>query len=195
MSRLVAAALLAAATAAVAPVAHAAADNAKTAAAPPPAASAPPSAAAVAIDAVAYPSLDAMLKTLRNSSQSSNYCARTGGMFLEADRLVRLKRTEKDVVAQLVADAKDRLKPNEVPRYRELATAVTQMAAGFESLAPESAAVAYTQTCLASTRSAAGTRNQAELDQRFRHALACDKQHTPGTLDGKECVAKAFHYP
>ena len=41
------------------------------------------------VDPKAYPALTAMLAALQNGSEASRYCAQTGGLFLEADVLVR----------------------------------------------------------------------------------------------------------
>lgn len=146
------------------------------------------------VDAKAFPTLSAMMEALRNGSEASRYCARTGGLYLEADALLRKNMTERDVVDSIAAKGKGQMSAPELTRLRQLADGVTQLAAGFKALAPESSAVAYTQTCLASTRAAPGTRNQQELNERFADALACDKRFQPGSLEGKECVAKAFHY-
>jgi hypothetical protein len=146
------------------------------------------------VDPKAYPALTAMLATLQNGSEASRYCAQTGGLFLEADVLVRKNMSERDVVEALVAQGKGRLGSPETARLRQLASGVAQMAVGFKSLAAESAAVAYTQTCLASARSAPGTRDQVQLNERYADALACDKRFQPGSLEGKECIAKAFRY-
>jgi hypothetical protein len=147
-----------------------------------------------AVDAKAHPALATMLRTLQNGSEPSRYCARTGGLFLEADALIRKNVGEREVVEALVAGNRARLPEAEVPRFRQIATAVTQLASGFKGLAAESAAVAYTQTCLASSRQAPGTRNQAEISERFANAVACDKRFKPGSLEGKECVAQSFQY-
>jgi hypothetical protein len=146
------------------------------------------------VDSKAFPTLAAMLGALRDGSDASRYCARTGGMFLEADGLLRQKRTEKDVVEGMVANAKGQMAPTEARRFREIAVSVTQMAAGFLSLRPETAAVAFAQTCLASVRAAPGVGDKAQLTERYRNALACDQRHSPGSLDAKECVAVAFRY-
>lgn len=146
------------------------------------------------VDPRAHPNLTAMLATLRSGSEAARYCAQTGGLYLEADALLRRNVPERDVVEALVAQGKDRLAPAEARRLREIAVGVAQLAAGFQALSAESSAVAYTQTCLASTRSAAGTRNQVELNERYTDALVCDKRFQPGSLEGKECVAKAFRY-
>lgn len=146
------------------------------------------------VDPKDYPVLTAMLATLQNGSEASRYCAQTGGLYLEADALLRQKKGEREVVDALVARGKNNLAPAELKRLRELATAATSLAVGFQDLAPESSAVAYTQTCLASTRQAPGTRSQQELNERFADALACDRKFTPGSLEGKECVALAFRY-
>jgi hypothetical protein len=146
------------------------------------------------VDPKDYPVLTAMLATLQNGSEASRYCAQTGGLYLEADALLRQKKGEREVVDALVARGKNNLAPAELKRLRELATAATSLAVGFQALAPESSAVAYTQTCLASTRQAPGTRSQQELNERFADALACDRKFTAGSLEGKECVARAFRY-
>lgn len=151
-------------------------------------------AAAPAVDPKAFPTLSTMLETLRNGSEASRYCARTGGLYLEADALLRKNMTERDVVESIAAKGKGQMSTQEQTRLRQLADGVTQLAAGFKALAPESSAVVYTQTCLASTRAAPGTRSQQELNERFADALACDKRFQPGSLEGKECVAKAFLY-
>ena len=153
-----------------------------------------PAVPAPEVDAKAHPALFRMLATLRNGSESSRYCAQTGGMFLEADALLRENKAEKDVVKILVGRGQGRMNKAELDRLQQLAAGVTQMAAGFQMLAAESAAVAYTQTCLASTRSAPGTRDQVQLNERFRDALECDKRFKPGSLEGKECVARTFQY-
>jgi X-X-X-Leu-X-X-Gly heptad repeat protein len=147
------------------------------------------------VDPKAYPALTAMLATLQNGSEASRYCAQTGGLFLEADALLRKNVPERDVVEALVAQGrKGNLGAPEVARLRQLASGVTQLASGFQALAAESSAVAYTQTCLASARSAPGTRDQVQLNERYTDALACDKRFQPGSLEGKECIAKAFRY-
>ena len=146
------------------------------------------------VDAKAYPALTSMLGTLQNGSEGSRYCAQTGGLYLEADALLRGKTAERDVVEALVAKGRTTLAKAELSRLRQLAEGVTQMAVGFRSLAPESSAVAYAQTCLASVRQAPGTRSQKELNERYADALACDGRFKPGSLDGKECVAKAFGF-
>ncbi|HEX4883057.1 MAG TPA: hypothetical protein VFX05_02890 [Casimicrobiaceae bacterium] len=148
-----------------------------------------------AVDPKAYPSLTAMIATLQNGSEASRYCARTGGLYLEADTLLRDNASERDAVEAIVAGGKGKLDARETARLRQLAEAVVQLAAGFRQLAPESSAVAYAQSCLASTRSAPGARNQQQLDERYAAALACDRRFSAGSLDGKECVAKAFRYP
>lgn len=146
------------------------------------------------VDAQAYPALARMMATLQNGSEASRYCAQTGGLYLEADALLRQDMAERDVVATLVKRGQGKLGSPETARLRQLADGVTQMAAGFKALSPENSAVAYTQSCLASTRKAAGTRDQVQLNERYTDALACDKRFAAGSLDGKECVAKAFHY-
>lgn len=145
------------------------------------------------VDPGTYPNLTAMLATLRNGSDASRYCAQTGGLFLDADALLRKDMKEPQVVEAIVARGKGTLAPAELARLRQLAQGVTDLASGFRQLAPESAAVAYTQTCLASTRGTSG-RSQADLDERYANALACDRSFKPGSLDGKECVARAFLY-
>ena len=153
-----------------------------------------PSSPQPSVDPKAHPALSSMLAALQNGSEASRYCAQTGGLYLEADALVRKNMTERDVVEALVAQGKGRLGSPETARLRQLASGVTQMAVGFRALHAESAAVAYTQTCLASTRSAPGTRDQVQLNERYTDALACDKRFQPGSLEGKECIAKAFRY-
>ena len=147
-----------------------------------------------AVDPAAYPTLARMMTTLQNGSEASRYCAQTGGLYLEADALLRQNMSERDVVAALVKRGQGKLGSPETARLRQLADGVTKMASGFQALAPENAAVAYTQTCLASTRAAPGTRDQFQLNERYTDALACDKRFAHGSLEGKECIAKAFHY-
>jgi hypothetical protein len=146
------------------------------------------------VDPKAHPAMGAMLQTLQNGSEASRYCARTGGLFLEADALLRKNVPEREVVEALVAGNRGPMSEAEMPRFRQIAKAVTDLAAGFRALAPESAPVAYTQTCLASARQAAGTRQQAELNERFANAIACDRRFKPGSLEGKECIAQSFQY-
>jgi hypothetical protein len=147
------------------------------------------------VDPRNYPTLTGMIATLQNGSEASRYCARTGGLYLEADRLLRANTSERDAVEAIVASGKGRVDARETARLRQIAEAVVQLASGFRALAPESSAVAYTQTCLASTRRTPAMRTQQQLDARFSAALACDQRHTAGSLEGKECVAKAFREP
>lgn len=146
------------------------------------------------VDPKQYPTLMAMLSTLQNGSDASRYCAQTGGLYLEADTLLRRNTSERDAVEAIVERGKANLAPAELKRLRELAQGVTTLAAGFRQLAAESSAIAYAQTCLASTRQAAGTRSQQEINDRYTQALACDRKFKPGSLEGKECVAKSFGY-
>lgn len=153
-----------------------------------------PSSTPPSVDPRAFPTLGAMLSTLQNGSDASKYCAQTGGLYLEADGRLRENMTEAATVEAIVDGGKANLGATERKRVREIATAVTSLAAGFRQLAPESSAIAYAQTCLASTRAAPGTRNQQEITDRYTQALACDRKFKPGSLEGKECVAKAFAY-
>lgn len=147
-----------------------------------------------AVDPRQYPTLTAMLRVLQNGSEASRYCAQTGGLYLEADKLLRQNVAEPTVVDTLVDRGKRNLAAGELARLRQLASGVTDLAVGFRALAPESSAVAYTQTCLASTRQAPGTRSQQEIDRRYAEALGCDKRFQAGSLEGRECVARAFQY-
>lgn len=151
-----------------------------------------PAARQPTIDPKAHPSLNALLAQLQSGSEASRYCAQTGGLYLEADALLRQNLSERDAVEAIVARGREKLAVAEVKRLREIAVNVTSLAAGFRQLAPESTAIAYAQTCLASARQAVGTRSQQELTDRYAAALSCDKRHAPGSVDGKECVARAF---
>ena len=153
-----------------------------------------PSSTQPSVDPKAYPTLTAMLATLQNGSDASKYCAQSGGLYLEADGRLRQNMTEVATVDAIVEGGRGNLGAAERTRVREIATAVTSLAAGFRQLAAESSAIAYAQTCLASTRAAPGTRNQQEITERYTQALGCDRKFKPGSLEGKECVAKAFAY-
>jgi len=146
------------------------------------------------LDAQRYPALAGVQAFLRNGSRAAQHCATTGGLYLEADALLRSGKTEQATVEAMLGAGKGKLSSSEEKRMREIAASVTQMATGLRSMPPEHGVVAYSQICIASLRQAPGLADEKLLLAKLQAVQGCATKFPAGSLDGKECVAQTFQY-
>ena len=139
-----------------------------------------------------YPQLVAMKRWLENGSPASRHCAMSGGLFAEASALYRSNRSEPQTLETMMKRHGADLSATDRERLRPTMTHVAGMAAGFADLAADSATIAYAQLCIGRARQPGAVLSNERIRAQFEAAMRCDRAHGEGTLERKECVAKAF---
>jgi hypothetical protein len=146
-------------------------------------------------DAKAYPQLAAMKSWLEAGSPQARQCALTGGLYLDADRHYRANRSESETIEAVMRPNADKLTGDQRERLRGIVTNVATMAAALVDLAPDSAAIAFSQMCIGRAQRPGYAPAPGTIRAQFSLALQCEREHSAGSLERKECVAAAFRAP
>lgn len=143
-------------------------------------------------DETRYPELAAMKRWLEAGSEPARYCARSGGLFYEASEAYRNRRSEAEAVGMLMKRHGEKLGAADRERLRATLAQIAGMAAGLADLSLDSASIAYAQLCIGRAQKPAASLDNATILASFQAALRCEATQAEGSLDRKECVAKAF---
>ncbi len=144
-----------------------------------------------ALDASRYPQLAATKTWLEQGSAQAKHCALSGGLFLEANQLYRVNRSEPKTVDAMMRAHTEKFSSAERKRLRTIIVHVTGMAAGFADLHADSAPVAFSQLCMGRAQKG-GELTTERLSAQFAVAQKCERDYSEGSLDRKECIAVAF---
>ncbi|HVF64456.1 MAG TPA: hypothetical protein VNE58_10715 [Casimicrobiaceae bacterium] len=143
-------------------------------------------------DSSTHPELAAIKRWLENGSTQARQCAISGGLFVEASEVYRLQRSEpKTLDAMMRRHAKDLSEADRV-RLRDMLVHVSGMAAGLADLTPDAAQIAYAQLCVGRAQQPKAVLSTDTIQANYEAALRCERAHAAGSLDRRECVARAF---
>jgi len=154
------------------------------------AAMAGPVGAADVADVRNYPNLAAMKKFLDNGTPAARQCALMGGLFVEANELIRKNNSEGETAQSLMRTHQGNADAAQRARLAELASAVSSTANIFQPLDSDSAIVAFTQLCV--NKGGNAKTEIGNLEPVFEKAVKCEGAHPADSLARKDCVAGAF---
>lgn len=148
-----------------------------------------------AVDTKTHPQLAAMRAWLESGAPGARHCAMSGGLFLEAVDLHRGTQSEPATVDAMMRAHGDKLSAPEQERLRGVVVNVVSLATALSSFDRDSAAVAYTQMCVARAQRPDRQPGPDAIRAQLESAQRCEQRHAAGSLDRKECVAAAFRLP